>query len=149
MPLGTSPAARFQAYLTRLRIGVRIWLRVIMWCVIAWAMLTTYVVWRETNVYLPALEHEFFFRWMGCGILLRTPWLNRLALWLPMYGDGGWYTLESFTAWLDGPQFYQAPFPVWFGYYGARTALIPLGLFASLLFWRARQIRRTASAWAV
>jgi type IV secretory pathway TraG/TraD family ATPase VirD4 len=138
MPQGTSPAARFQAYLTRLRIGVRIWLRVIMWSLIAWALLTTYVVWREAGVYFPGFQHAYFWRWVLCGIFLRVPVLNLITshFWLPL--DGSWYSIDSLNDWLSGPQLYQAPFSAWFGYYGARTALIPVGLIAATLFWRSR-----------
>src|SRR5271165_6967753 len=35
---------------------------------------------------------------------------------------------------------YNAPFPAWFAHYGWRTALIPAGTAAGILFWRARHL---------
>jgi type IV secretory pathway TraG/TraD family ATPase VirD4 len=66
------------------------------------------------------------------------PGLNLITshFWCPL--DGGWYPLSTLNDWLSGPQMYQAPFTVWFGYYGARTALMPVGLVTWTLFWRAR-----------
>ncbi|MBV8362765.1 MAG: type IV secretion system DNA-binding domain-containing protein [Deltaproteobacteria bacterium] len=73
-----------------------------------------------------------------------TPLLNRIAPYLPMYAAGGWYTLPSFTAWLDGPQMYRASFYRWYwhtaiklgGFYGLGTWLFPLACLALVMMWR-------------
>src|SRR5215472_14465943 len=60
MGLSASDAARFQAYRTRARMGVQLWRQALTLTLLAWAALTTYVVWRQTGVFFPDLQHTYF-----------------------------------------------------------------------------------------
>jgi type IV secretory pathway TraG/TraD family ATPase VirD4 len=138
--LEPSNAARSQAYITRARIGILVYTRIVFYVLIAWAALTVYVVWLETNLQLPQLGHQYFWRWVIGNILTGTPLLDTLAPWLPMYAGGRLWELLSFTAWLNGPGLYQAPFGNWFWHYGLRTAVLPLSIAGGAAFWRLRHM---------
>jgi hypothetical protein len=135
---GASEAARWQAYQTRARMGVRLWVQVISWALLLWAGFTTCVIWRETGSYFPRLEHVYFGRWALCGIITRTPLLTLLTPRVAIPLNGQWYPVVPLSDWLNGPALYQAPFTVWFWHYGLRTALIPIALAAAVITWRAR-----------
>ena len=138
MRSGISDGAFFQAYETRVRLSAQLVFRLSLGLSSLWLILTTYIVWYATGVYLPALGHQYFFRWILCDMLTSVPLVSDLAAWLPMYANGALYSLPSFGAWLDGPQFYQRSFPVWFWWYGRWTALTPLGLMLCAIVWRLR-----------
>jgi energy-coupling factor transporter ATP-binding protein EcfA2 len=138
MRSGISDGAFFQAYETRVRLSAQLVFRLSLGLSSLWLILTTYVVWYATGIYLPALGHQYFFRWILCDMLTSVPLVRDLAAWLPMYAHGALYSLPSFGAWLDGPQFYQQSFPVWFWWYGRWTALTPLGLVLCAMVWRLR-----------
>jgi hypothetical protein len=110
MPFRTSPAAEFQALQTRAKIGATLWSRALRTVILVWIALTFLVIWYRVGLYRPWLHHAYFGRWIACGILNDTPLLNRLAHRIPMYADGGWWTLPSFAAWLDGPRMYGDSF---------------------------------------
>jgi len=137
MAFGASEAARWQAYQTRARMGAHLWFQIITTAVLGWVALTLYVVWRQTGVFYPQLDHQYFWYWVFCGIIVDTPLLDLCAPNLKVPAPGGWYPLPGFTQWLDGPQLYHLPFTTWFVHYGVRTALVPLGLGAVALAWRA------------
>jgi hypothetical protein len=144
MRLRTSPAAEFQALQTRAKIGAMLWSRAARAVFYGWIALTVAVIWYRVGLYRPWLHHAYFGRWILCGIINDTPLLNRLAPQIPMYADGGWYTLPSFTGWLNSPQMYGASFYSWFwhmatgfgGYWGLGTDLLPLSTLALVLIWR-------------
>jgi hypothetical protein len=138
MQSGISDGAFFQAYETRVRLSIQLYLRLALGLVILWLAVTTCVIWHETGVYLPAIGHQYFFRWMLCDLLTGTPLVRDLAAWLPMYANGTLYSLPSFSAWLDGPGLYQRSFQEWFWLYGGLTALMPIGLVLSGIAWRLR-----------
>jgi energy-coupling factor transporter ATP-binding protein EcfA2 len=138
MQSGISDGAFFQAYETRAKLTAQLFFRLALGLSAAWLILTIYVVWYATGVYLPALGHQYFFRWILCDLLTDTPLVRDLADWLPMYANGALYNLPSFGAWLDGPQFYRQSFPEWFWCYGRWTALMPLGLALCGIAWRLR-----------
>jgi energy-coupling factor transporter ATP-binding protein EcfA2 len=136
---GASEAARWQAYQTRARMGLRLWLQILMGVVMLWALLTGYVVWYETGQYFPKIDHAHFGYWVACGLITQTPLIRLLGqLELPL--KGGWYSVVVLADWLDGPGFYHAPFTIWFWHYGLRTALIPVGLAVTISAWRMRHI---------
>ena len=110
MRLRTSPAAEFQSIQTRAIMGAVLWSKAVRAVIFLWVALTNWVIWYRVGVYFPGLHRVYFFRWIIGGVLNDTPLLNRIAPYLPMYAAGGWYTLPSFTAWLDGPQMYRASF---------------------------------------
>lgn len=147
MRLTPSPAAQLQAYQTRARIGASLWSRAICSILFIWTMLTLWVIWYRTGLYLPEIHHAYFGRWILCGVINDTPLLNRLAVKLPVYVNGAWYPLPSFTAWLDGPEMYRDSFYSWYwhqatglgGYYGLGTDLFPLAVGTMLIGWRWRR----------
>ena len=138
MGLSASDAARFQAYRTRARMGVQLWRQALTLTLLAWAALTVYVVWRQTEVFFPDLQHAYFWRWMICGILTRTPFVSAIVLRCSIPYNGTWYPIGAFTDWLNSDQMYHLPSTYWLWHYGIRTALIPLGLGAGVLAWRSR-----------
>ncbi len=147
MPVRTSPAARFQAMNTRAQMSAALWSRAIRFVLFIWIVVTIWLIWYRVGLYRPELHHEYFGRWILCGIINDTPLLNHFAPRLPMYADGAWYALPSFTQWLDGPEMYRDSFYSWYwhmatglgGYYGLGTDLLPLGLGALLIGWRLRR----------
>jgi Type IV secretion-system coupling protein DNA-binding domain len=147
MRLRTSPAAEFQSLQTRAIMGATLWSRAARGVILVWIALTVWLIWQRVGFYLRELHHAYFGRWILCGIINDTPLLNRLAERLPMYADGGWYTLPSFAAWLDGPQMYRASFYSWYwqlttgmdGHYGLGTDLFPLVCLALVILWRWRR----------
>jgi len=139
MQSGISDGAFFQAYGTRARLSAQLYLRLALALAIVWFALTTYVVWYETGVYLPALSHQYFFRWIFCDVTTGIPLVRDLADWLPMYANGTLYSLPSFGAWLDGPQFYQKSFATWFWWCGRSTALVPVTMLLCGIAWRLRR----------
>ena len=140
MALEPSNAARSQAYITRARIGVVVYSRIILCILIAWAVLTVYVVWHETGKYFPQLQHAYFLRWVILSTLVRTPILSNIALHSYVPANGAWYPVSPLLDWLNGPQMYAQPFSVWFWYYALRTAVVPVGIAAAGLFWRVRHM---------
>jgi hypothetical protein len=64
---GASEAARWQAYQTRARMGVRLWFQVFLLVVFGWFIVTIWAVWHETGAYFPQLQHAYFGRWVLCG----------------------------------------------------------------------------------
>src|SRR5216684_1604314 len=147
MPLGTSPAARFQAMQTRAMMGAALWSRAIRSILFLWIVLTIWVIWYRVGLYRPEIHHEFFGRWILCGILSGTPMLNHFTARLSMPADGAWYALPAFTDWLNGPEMYRDSFYQWYwhmatglgGYYGLGTDLLPIGIGAMLIGWRLRR----------
>jgi type IV secretory pathway TraG/TraD family ATPase VirD4 len=147
MRLRTSPAAEFQSLQTRAIMGATLWSRAARGVIFAWIALTIWLIWHRVGLYLPELRHEYFGRWIVCGFFNDTPFLNRLADRLPMYANGGWYTLPSVAAWLDGPGMYRQSFYSWYwhtatglgGYYGFGTDLFPLVCLALVIVWRWRR----------
>ena len=49
MPFGASKAARWQAYQTRARMGLNLWLQIITFVLIGWSLLTLLLIWHETG----------------------------------------------------------------------------------------------------
>jgi len=119
--------------------GAQLWFRIVTCVVLAWVVLTTYVVWRATGAAFPQLGHEYFWRWAICGVLTHTPVIDAIAphCWLP--ANGSWYQIGPLTEWMNSREMYNLPFPTWFWHYAMRTALIPLGIGAAALVWRARR----------
>ncbi len=138
MALEPSNAARSQAYLTRARIGVVLYTRIVLWVLIIWTVLTVYVVWRETGVYFG--DHAYFWRWAILSTLVRTPFLSNIALRCYVPANGAWYPVGALVDWMNSAQMYHSPFPTWFLHYGLRTAAIPVGLGGFALFWRLRHM---------
>jgi energy-coupling factor transporter ATP-binding protein EcfA2 len=138
MRFSGSDAARFQAYQTRARMSAQLWGRVLMWTLSAWVALTFYLVWRQTGVFFPNLQHAYFGHWVVCGILTSIPVIKTLVVQrsLPIHRE--WYPIGQLADWLNGPQMYVLPFPTWFVHYGIRTALIPIGAGIGALVWRSR-----------
>src|SRR6266700_4013454 len=60
MAFGASEAARWQAYQTRARMSAHLWFQIITIAVLGWVVLTLYVVWRQTGVFYPQLDHQYF-----------------------------------------------------------------------------------------
>src|SRR5712692_2523979 len=138
MALEASQAARWQAYQTRARMSAHLWFQILTAILLGWIGLTLYVVWRATGDYFPALQHQYFWRWVFCGILTDTPLLNLFATRLRIPAGGVWYPLPQLTEWMNGPQLYHLSFPAWFIHYGLRTSIIPFGLAAAAIAWRVR-----------
>src|SRR6266851_674379 len=59
MPVGTSPAARFQAVQTRARMGAALWCRALRFILFVWLVLTIWVIWYRVGLYRPELHHEY------------------------------------------------------------------------------------------
>ena len=93
MALEPSNAARGQAYLTRVRIGLALYGRIIYWVLIAWAALTTYVVWCKTPEVLPHVGHQYWWRWAICSTLVRAPLISELTRYCPIPTATGWYSM--------------------------------------------------------
>ncbi len=53
MPVGTSPAARFQAVQTRARMGAALWSRALRFILFVWLVLTIWVIWYRVGLYRP------------------------------------------------------------------------------------------------
>jgi hypothetical protein len=105
MAFGASEAARWQAYQTRARMGAHLWFQIITIAVLSWIVLTLYVVWRQTGLFYPQLDHQYFWYWVFCGIIIDTPLLNLCAPNLKVPAPGGWYPLPQFTACSTGRSF--------------------------------------------
>ena len=90
MALGASQAARWQAYQTRARMSAHLWFQILTAIFLAWIGLTLYVVWRATGDYFPGLQHQYFWRWVFCGMLTDTPLLNLFATRLRIPAGGVW-----------------------------------------------------------
>jgi hypothetical protein len=140
MALGASEAARWQAYQTRARMGVHLWFQILAWVLVAWIGLTFYLVWYETGEYYPQLNHAYFWQWVICGILTRTPVLDTIALRCSIPANGLWYQVGPLTDWMNSRDMYHLPFTYWYWHYGIRTALLPIGLGGLALLWRARRL---------
>jgi type IV secretory pathway TraG/TraD family ATPase VirD4 len=138
--LDPSNAARSQAYLTRARIGIALYTRIILWVLIAWAALTVYVIWRVTGEAFPELARQFWWRWAICSTLVRLPVLGTFAQRCIVPANGVWYPMGQLADWLSGPSLYRLPFTFWFWHYGLRTAVLPLGIVAAAAFWRVRHM---------
>jgi type IV secretory pathway TraG/TraD family ATPase VirD4 len=135
---GASEAARWQAYQTRARMGVRLWVQILMGVLMLWAGFTGYVIWYETGQYFPQLQHLYFGQWVFCGILTRTFLASFFVPWCKIPMNGAWYPILPLTAWLNSPQLYHQPFTVWFWHYGCWTAALPIALASGTIAWRAR-----------
>ena len=137
-----SEAARFQALQTRARMGAALWLYVLGWVFAGWLLLTFVVVWRQTAVLYPALQHTWFWHWFIYGTLVRLPLIGPKAYgWtIPatIRPPHTWYALGPLTDWLNSRAMYRLPFTAWFWHYGVRTALIPVVFGAAALVWRSR-----------
>ena len=137
---GASEAARWQAYQTRARMGLRLWLQVLMGTLMAWALLTGYVVWYETGQYFPQIDHAYFGRWVICGLITQTPIMRLLGPRMELPINGSWYPIVPLANWLNGRDLYHLPFTMWFWHYGLRTALIPIGLALTVIVRRVRHV---------
>src|SRR5271170_1445416 len=135
MPFGASKAARWQAYQTRARMGLNLWLQVITFVLIGWSLLTLLLIWHETGVYFPALQHAYFGQWIVSGIITQSPLIRLLGPGMKLPANGAWYPVRPLADWLNGPQLYHAPFTAWFAHYGLRTGLAPL-LWAAIIVLR-------------
>jgi type IV secretory pathway TraG/TraD family ATPase VirD4 len=138
MALGASQAARFQAYQTRWLMGVKLCWIALKWNVLAWIALTFYVVWRQTAVFFPQLQHAYFWHWVIWGILTNIPIISIGARRCSTFAGGEWYPVGQLTNWMNGPQMYHLSFPSWFWHYSLRTALPLAGVTLLILVWRAR-----------
>jgi len=138
--LEPSNAARSQAYITRARIGIVLYGRILFYVLIGWAALTVYVVWRKTGQYFPQLQHAYFWRWAILSTMVRVPFMGAGALRWSVPANGSWHPVGALLEWIDSPQMYNQPFSVWFWYYALRTAVVPLGIAAAGLFWRVRHM---------
>lgn len=140
MALEPSNAARSQAYITRARIGFVVYARILVWLLIAWALLTVYVVWRETGQYFPQFGHQYFGRWAICSTLVRTPIPGPLAFYHLIPTNGTRYSMAELADWLNSDQMYRRPFTFWFWHYALCTSFIPIGIVAAGVFWRLRHM---------
>jgi type IV secretory pathway TraG/TraD family ATPase VirD4 len=140
MARGASEAARWQAYQTRARMGVRLWLQILMGVLMLWAGFTSYVIWYETGQYFPQLHHLYFVQWMLCGVLTGTFLASFFVPWCKIPMNGAWYPIVPLTAWLNSPQLYHQPFTVWFWHYGCWTAALPIALAIGTIAWRAHHV---------
>jgi energy-coupling factor transporter ATP-binding protein EcfA2 len=141
-----SQAARWQAYQTRARMSMHLWYQIITALIFFWLFITFYVVWWTTGLYYPAIRqwhHPYFLRWVLGGIFTRTPLLNSYAarMKFPIARGQPWYPIIPLTDWLNGPQFYHAPFTAWFWHYGKLTILIPVMLAIPIIAWRRKHRR--------
>ena len=144
MRFRNSAAAEFQSIQTRARMGTALWARAFRWVIYIWIALTVWVIWYRVGLYRPELHHQFFGRWVLCGILTDTPILNRLAPGLKVPANGLWYALPDFAVWLNGPAMYHDSFYVWYwhmatglgGYHGLGTDLFPLAITVAVTVWR-------------
>ena len=71
MRLAPSPAAQFQAMKTRAVLGAQLIWQALTFLLALWIVLTTFIIWHQVGVYLPALDHAFFGRWIVCSLLDR------------------------------------------------------------------------------
>ena len=71
MRLAPSPAAQFQAMKTRAVLGAQLIWQALTFLLALWIVLTTFIIWHQVGVYLPALDHAFFGRWIVCTVLDR------------------------------------------------------------------------------
>jgi hypothetical protein len=131
MNLGASQAARWQATQTRARMGASIWWTVVKFTLIAWVLLTIGVIWYGTGRDSPQLHHRYFWRWIFCGIFSDVPILNILGAHMIVPLEGHWYPLPYAATWLNGTNYYEASFGLWFSHYCKYTALVPAA-FGSL-----------------
>jgi type IV secretory pathway TraG/TraD family ATPase VirD4 len=140
MRLRTSPAAELQSLQTRAKISGTLWTRALSAIFFFWIALTLWIVWHRVGGERADLHHVYFGRWILCGILSNTPFLNRLTASLPMYAGGAWYSLPEFARWLD--QLYGGSFYSWFwrattgiGNFGFGSYLFPIAGAAALGIW--------------
>jgi hypothetical protein len=139
MDFSASDAARWQAYQTRARIGVRIWFTAIKGALLIWIALTIYVVWRETAVYFPAFGHRYFLSWFLAWLFTDVPGLRGLGPWLHLQYQGRWYPLPTMYQFLNGPHFYKASFGFWFEHFCRYTAIVPLAFFGLFIAFKLRR----------
>jgi type IV secretory pathway TraG/TraD family ATPase VirD4 len=147
MRLRTSPAAEFQSLQTRARMGAALWSRAVRWVIYLWVGFTIWLIWYRVGLYRPWLHHQYFVRWIVCGIINDTPLLNRLAPGLKVPAEGLWYMLPEFIRWLNSDAMYGDSFYSWYwhmatglgGYYGLGTDLFPLSIAAAVFVWRWRR----------
>jgi hypothetical protein len=118
--------------------SAHLWFQILTAIFVGWIGLTLYVVWRATGDYFPGLRHQYFWRWVFCGILTDTPLLNLFAARIRIPAGGVWYPLPQLTEWMDGRQVYHLSFSAWFIHYGLRTAILPVGLAVCAFGWRVR-----------
>lgn len=139
MDFSASDAARWQAYQTRARIGVRIWLTAIKAAVLVWIGLTTFVVWHETAVYFPLFGHRYFLSWFVAWLFTDVPGIRGLGPWLHLQYQGRWYPLPSMYQFLNGPHLYKASFGFWFEHFCRYTAIVPLAFFGIFIAFKLRR----------
>lgn len=139
MDFSASDAARWQAYQTRARISVRIWLTAIKAAFLVWIALTTYVVWHETAVYFPVFGHRYFLSWFVAWLFTDVPGLRGLGPWLHLRYQGRWYPLPSMYQFLNGPHLYRASFGFWFEHFCRYTAIVPLAVFGIFIVVKLRR----------
>ena len=137
MRIRTSSAAEFQSMQTRAIMGAALWSKALGTVCVLWIFVTLWLIWHRVP---PAVEHQFFGRWMLCSILSDTPILSRLTLKLPMYAQGAWYSLPEFGHWLDS--IYGGSFYAWSwratvgaGAYGLGSDLLPITAGILLVGW--------------
>jgi type IV secretory pathway TraG/TraD family ATPase VirD4 len=133
MASSISSAARYQALITRGRMGAVIWMRAAISVAIAWAAFTTWVVWHATGAAFPGYHHAYFGQWVVCSLV------GRFAPQLKMPADGGWISVAEFAPWANSSKLYYASFGAWWCHYAIRTALIPIGLGLLVIVWRVRR----------
>jgi hypothetical protein len=75
-----------------------------------WIVLTTFIIWHQVGVYLPALEHAFFGRWILCSLFGETPFLNRFTGWMWIPVNGTYPRVGTLRAWLAGSEMYHHTF---------------------------------------
>jgi energy-coupling factor transporter ATP-binding protein EcfA2 len=131
-----SQAAQWQAYQTRARISIHLWIQIISNALLAWAVITIGVVWYETGQFFPALHHQHFWTWVIGGTLTKTPVIGYFGqrITLPV-AAGNWRPISEITDWLNGPQFYHLPFSAWFWHYGKATAIIASLISIPIILW--------------
>lgn len=139
MGLGASDAARWQAYQTRTRMGVRIWLTIAKFALLSWIVATLWTVWYETERYFPAFGHRYFGRWALSWLFTDIPFINGLGPWLHLDYRGRWYPLPSMYEFLNGPHFYRASFGLWCRHFCRYTAIVPLAVGAAMMALKLRK----------
>ena len=95
-----------------------------------WVALTVFVVWHETGVYFPALNHQMWWHWAIAGSLANVPGISRITI--PV--SGTWYPLGALGMWLNSSAMYQQPFYVWLEHYGLWTCPLPIAVIA-VMWW--------------
>lgn len=110
--------------------------------VIAWALTATGLVWWETGVYLPQLQHAYFWQWAVTNLLInipQIPLLHTIATNYPIpTGEGARFPAAALAAYLNRPEMYHLPFPTW--WWRCAHSLLPIfiGLTVAAFVWKHR-----------